>query len=223
MKSFKTPKGTELPILELRGKDYLQVAHRLVWFREEKPGWSIITEFIECTDKRATAKATIIDESGRVISTAHKTEDIQGFQDYKEKAETGAIGRALAHTGYGTQFAPELDEHSRIVDAPINRPKQGAQTNAPKTTATQRQAARPNSTKVYTIPFGKFNGKTLSEVGPGQLLHYIEFIQNESAKKKEPIPPMVGDFIARAEEFIKAQHVAKAKDVREEQVSGAAH
>jgi hypothetical protein len=36
-----------------------------------------------------------------------------------EKAETGAIGRALALIGYGTQFAPEMDEEDRIVDSPV--------------------------------------------------------------------------------------------------------
>ena len=36
-----------------------------------------------------------------------------------EKSETGAIGRALANLGYGTQFAPDLDEQDRIVDSPV--------------------------------------------------------------------------------------------------------
>jgi hypothetical protein len=34
---------------------------------------------------------------------------------------SGAIGRALAALGYGTQFAPELDEQHRIVDSPVER------------------------------------------------------------------------------------------------------
>ena len=28
-------------LISLKGKDYLQVMWRLVWFREEKPNWSI--------------------------------------------------------------------------------------------------------------------------------------------------------------------------------------
>ena len=39
----------------------------------------------------------------------------------EEKAETKAVGRALAMLGYGTQFAPELDEGERIVDSPVER------------------------------------------------------------------------------------------------------
>jgi len=108
--------------MDLRGKPYLQVAHRLVWVREESPQYSIETEFPHVGDTSAMAKATIRDESGRVLATSHKTETAQGFADFIEKAETGAIGRALALIGYGTQFcADELDEGARIVDSPIAR------------------------------------------------------------------------------------------------------
>lgn len=123
MRIFKTPKGTELPLLDLRGKDYLQVAHRLVWFREQHPDWSISTEYVQLSENYAVARAVIADQTGRTISTAHKCEDRKGFQDFMEKAETGAIGRALAACGYGTQFAPELDEAERIVDSPLSSTK----------------------------------------------------------------------------------------------------
>lgn len=120
MSDFRTPKGTTLPLLDMRGKPYLQIAHRLVWFREEKPGYSIETDYVSITETSALAKAVIRDEQGRVLSQAHKYEDKQGFADFREKAETGAVGRALAMIGYGTQFcADELDEGERIADGPI--------------------------------------------------------------------------------------------------------
>lgn len=122
MKTFKTPKGTELPLLDLKGKDYLQVAHRVVWFREEHPDWRIETNFAQLTLELAIAHAVIRDSSGNVMATAHKREDARHFPDFAEKAETGAIGRALALVGFGTQFAPELDEEERVVDSPTRRP-----------------------------------------------------------------------------------------------------
>lgn len=115
---MKTKAGTELSMLNLKGKDYLPVAQRLVWFREERPDWAIETEFTSLNDDFAIARAVIRDASGRAIATAHKREDLKHFPDYAEKAETGAIGRAVALCGYGTQFAPELDEGPRIVDTP---------------------------------------------------------------------------------------------------------
>lgn len=119
-----TPKGTELPMMNLKGKPYLQVAHRLVWFREEHPDWTITTELNYDLEKGGcVAKATIgkLADNGTItpIATAHKTETREHFQDYIEKAETGAIGRALALVGYGTQFDPEFDEGDRIVDSPM--------------------------------------------------------------------------------------------------------
>lgn len=118
MKTFKTPKGTELPLLNLKGKHYLAVQTRLVWFREEKPLWGIETEPLEMGPGYAVFKATIKDETGRIIAQGTKAETKEGFSDFHEKAESGAIGRALGFLGYGTLFATELDEGDRLADSP---------------------------------------------------------------------------------------------------------
>jgi hypothetical protein len=119
MKTFKTPKGTELPITDLRGKDYLMVCYRLVWFREDHPDWTIKTECVDMNEKSCLFRAEIFNENNTLVSVGHKREEKAHFHDYEEKAETGSIGRALAHCGYGTQFAPDIHEDDRIVDAPI--------------------------------------------------------------------------------------------------------
>lgn len=148
-RNYTTAKGTELPLLNLRGREYLEVKYRLVWFREDHPDWSIETDLISVTDVSAYAKATIRDENGRVIATSHKFENVQGFPDFIEKAETGAIGRALALIGYGTQFcADELDEGSRIVDAPVatqpsRSPKHVAEINRSTLTPIASTAGSP--------------------------------------------------------------------------------
>jgi hypothetical protein len=103
--------------------DYLPVAARIAWFRRENPYWSIITEVEHLADKAVVMKATIKDMLDRVIATARKKETEAGFPDYIEKAETGAIGRALAMCGYGTLQAPEFDEQDRLADAPVEKHK----------------------------------------------------------------------------------------------------
>lgn len=108
-------------MMKLKGRDYLQVMWRLVWFREEKPLWSIDTAIQEADADHAVFKAVICDENGEIKSTGHGSESKRDFGDYLEKAETKAVGRALAMLGYGTQFSPELDEGERIVDSPVNR------------------------------------------------------------------------------------------------------
>lgn len=137
-----TPRGTQLPLLYLSRKakhngnwvdmpptPYLQVAHRLVWFREEHPRWQILPELLHHDPGlSAVYRATVKDESGLVLATATGSESKADFADYLEKAETKAIGRALALCGYGTQYAAaELDEGTRLVDSPVQPAKQKPQ------------------------------------------------------------------------------------------------
>lgn len=118
-------------LMNLKGKAYLEVKWRLVWFRQEHPDWSIRTQIVDLNieQKYAVFKAIISNENGVIVAEGTKMEDARGFADFMEKAETGSIGRALGILGYGTQFAPEFDEvdsnspNPRIVDAPINQPK----------------------------------------------------------------------------------------------------
>ncbi len=109
-------------LMKLKGKDYLPVAARLTWFRDEWPCGMIETEALILTDDKAVFRATVrkVDADGVVKGTATgtKSETPKGFADFIEKAETGSIGRALAALGFGTQFAPEFDEGERIVDTP---------------------------------------------------------------------------------------------------------
>ena len=98
-------------MMKLKGKDYLQVAWRLVWFRDDHPDWSLNADIVEQDQEHAIFKAVICDENGIQKSSGHGSESKRDFGDFLEKAETKAIGRALAMLGYGTQFAAdELDE-----------------------------------------------------------------------------------------------------------------
>ena len=106
-------------LIDIKGKEYLPVAWRIVWFRESHPDWTIETRMIDWDkDKMYCVFQAKIYDKERLIATGTKSESKQGFKDYIEKAETGSIGRALAYCGYGTQFEPELNEKERLADAP---------------------------------------------------------------------------------------------------------
>lgn len=130
------------------GAQYLEVKWRLVWFREEFPNGTMVTEPVEITPQLAIFKATVtaIDNDGKIrgSATGYKTCTPQQFKfGYVEKAETGALGRALACLGFGTQFEPEFDEGDQIVDSPVERPQTAR--NAPKpSTATPDTNAPAN-------------------------------------------------------------------------------
>lgn len=112
-------------VTKLRGRggeqEYLEVKYRLKWLRDRHPHARLRTEHVEITDKRAVFRATItLPEGGE--SSGYGSESPQDFTDYIEKAETKAIGRALAALGFGTQFVEsELDgkRGPRVVDAPM--------------------------------------------------------------------------------------------------------
>jgi len=209
-RNYKTSKGTELPLLNLRGKEYLEVKYRLVWFREDHPDWSIETQLMNVTDVSAYARATIRDEKGRTIATSHKFESVQGFPDFIEKAETGAIGRALALIGYGTQFcADELDEGSRIVDAtatPVKTNQERGARSRPAQNEEGSSSARPESPAAeaappslenetetpprdvvepgdYRITFGrKYKGKKLREIPKAEMESYIKWLEDSGVR-----------------------------------------
>ena len=141
-------------MMQLKGKDYLQVAWRLVWFREEHPDWSVDASALELGEDHAIFKAVICDADGRQKSSGHGSESKRDFGDFIEKAETKAIGRALAMLGYGTQFAGnELDEGERIVDSPVDR---GARETAPARKNEKPSEPRPEIKKSPTISGPEF-------------------------------------------------------------------
>jgi hypothetical protein len=110
-------------LMNLKGKDYLPVAARVLWFREKFPpesGWSIDTHLDDGGFEKnfAVYRCEIKDPEGRLIASGHNVETVKGFGDFMQKAETGAIGRALATLGFGTIAA--LDE-GEVVDSPVQR------------------------------------------------------------------------------------------------------
>jgi len=163
-------------IMQIKNKngsaDYLPVQWRLVWFREQCPEGTIETEMLhldldreteedafawnnetrrsEKITKRANGLAVfraVVKDGKGGIATGTKSEKAASFPDYIEKAETGAIGRALAALGYGTQFAPELNEEHRIVDAPVDRGTSSTESNdyGRKSVSSVRPAAGNNN------------------------------------------------------------------------------
>jgi hypothetical protein len=199
MKTFETPKGTKLPLSDIKGKDYLNVAYRIVWFREEKPTWSIKTEMIHSSEQSCLFRAEIYDGS-TLVSTAHKREHKTHFADFEEKAETGAIGRALANCGYGTQFAPELHEGDRIVDSPVESKKE--------------HKPSPSAAGVhnYVIKVGKkYKDKKLSEVPIEELWQYANWLELQAQEKQKPLNSAALEFIAALTAFTPPEFNAQEK------------
>jgi hypothetical protein len=122
--------------------DYLEVKWRVLMFREKYPHGVITTEetCVDLDRGYARYKATVADGEGG-HATGYGTETKADFPDFCERAETRALGRAMAVLGFGTQFVgQDLAEMPHMADAPV------AQSNghAGHTPANPGMAANPD-------------------------------------------------------------------------------
>ncbi len=109
-------------LTKVGGADYLEVKWRLVWLRELHPNATIETELVSHDGNLAVFRARVSIPGGG-SATGWGSEGVDDFRDYLEKAETKALGRALAALGFGTQFCPDFDfgaAHGAVVDSPID-------------------------------------------------------------------------------------------------------
>lgn len=133
------PFDPRLYLTRIGAADYLEVKWRLLWLRTEHPDAQIATDLHSDeqipqgtkTVRRAIFHATIAIPGGGA-SSGWGSETENDFRDYLEKAETKALGRALAALGYGTQFGTEFGGEAaadRPVDTPVTHP--AARSTAP--------------------------------------------------------------------------------------------
>lgn len=124
MSSETTPFEPGKHLIQISGRDYLEVKWRLVWLRTAHPEAVIETEMIRDDGETALFRSRVSLPNG-ATATGWGSESVQDFGDYVEKAETKSLGRALAALGYGTQFCQDFDygtaESGRVVDAPVLR------------------------------------------------------------------------------------------------------
>ncbi len=122
--------------------DYMEVKWRLLWLRSEHPDADVATELatLDLDRNLAVFKAKVT-VPGRGSATGWGSETADDWRDFIEKAETKALGRALAALGFGTQFCEDFDfggDEGKVVDAPVDiRSTRGGQAQP------QRAQAQP--------------------------------------------------------------------------------
>lgn len=149
-------------LLNLKGRDYLNVQHRLLWFIRDQRGliasglatmsYVVRTECVDLDRETGWAhfKTYVRDVLGNECEM-YGSESAKDFPDYIEKASTKSLGRALLGLGYGTGMAPELDEGERVVDSPLERrsaPARPRPEPAPREPAVSQPPRRPAAAPV---------------------------------------------------------------------------
>jgi hypothetical protein len=192
-------------LMQLQGRDYLNVANRLLWFLKDQRAfissglarvpYIIETKLVEQDREAGYAHfSTYIRDVLGNETTMYGSETKGDFKDYAEKASTKSMGRALLALGYGTAFAPEMDEGERVVDAPVERRRPAQIRQAP-----QRQQATQAPRKVELVrdesdpPFGTMIQSSAPPPATEQQRHAIERL---CASLGEPVPsaPMTVEY-----------------------------
>jgi hypothetical protein len=95
--------------VDIKGKAYVQVNERIIYFRSNYKGWRLTTEIVSLIDGVVTMKALIHNPVGELIATGYAQEkDGSTFinkTSFIENCETSAWGRALGNLGIGIDTA----------------------------------------------------------------------------------------------------------------------
>ncbi len=138
-------------LIDLKGKQYLEVKWRLVWLRTEHPDAVIVTNLEKLQNDFAIFSANVTLPSG-ARGSGWGSETAQDFGDFIEKAETKALGRALASLGFGTQFTDDAEVLERPADSPVQR-RQVEQPRLDRPARPPQQGAGLGTCPVHNLPW----------------------------------------------------------------------
>lgn len=134
-------------LTDLGGREYLEVKWRVLWLRTQHPDAIIETELVKHGAGLALFRARVTIPGGG-IATGWGSETADDFEDFIEKAETKALGRALAALGYGTQFCEDFDFSAQRPARPSSR---------------QHPARRDKDQPVVDAPVGRGSLKVIRD------------------------------------------------------------
>ena len=147
-------------LTKLSGKDYLEVKWRLLWLRTLHPDAVVETELVKHGAGLALFRARVT-VPGAGSATGWGSETAEDFGDFIEKAETKALGRALAALGYGTQFCEDFD-----FTAETKEPRKQRSTTRQRASDSQRTStAQRSGRRVVDSPVARNGLKMLKDGG----------------------------------------------------------
>lgn len=113
--------------VNIKGKEYITVNERLIYFRTQPQykGWRISEELVSLDDKEGLFKVTIINPDGFEMAVAHAQEyrdsSYINKTSFVENGFTSALGRALGYLGIGIDTA--IASADEVQTAVKNQPK----------------------------------------------------------------------------------------------------
>lgn len=135
MSSQKTDKSLKDKAINIKGKEYVEVHQRIIFFNDNYPNGSISTELVTSTDSPEIIIRAIVLPDIEIPNrqfTGYASEKVgSGFINKTsalENAETSAVGRALAMMGIGVIDAlastNELEKSQRYTEKTLPKEPQ---------------------------------------------------------------------------------------------------
>lgn len=150
-------------------KMYAEVPQRVQAFRKLFPNGSIVTELLQDTNGVAIIKATVSDETGKVLSTGiafeERTANFINQTSYIENCETSAVGRALGFLGIGSETSIASKEE---VENAINA---------------QKSAPAPTHTGSATDLFDFTGGGNIKKASDKQIAYLVKLLDEKQISK----------------------------------------
>lgn len=118
----------KLETINIKGKEYVTVNTRLIYFREQKKyeNYKIIEEIPHINDKEVVVKVSIADPDGKIVASAHAQEyrdsSYINKTSFLENGFTSALGRALGYLGIG--ISDSICSADELVNAINNQDQQ---------------------------------------------------------------------------------------------------
>lgn len=113
--------------VNIKGKEYITVNERLIFFRSQPQykGWRISEDVVSLDEKEGLFKVTIINPDGFEMAVAHAQEyrdsSYINKTSFVENGFTSALGRALGYLGIGIDTA--IASADEVQTAVNNQPK----------------------------------------------------------------------------------------------------
>jgi|TARA_R110000787_G_scaffold56088_1_gene129104 hypothetical protein len=142
--------------------DYIEVKDRIIKFYQDYPNGRVVTSVIEMTDTRVTVKAYVYqDGSDTCPTTGHSWLTIPGTTNFTrgselENAETSAVGRALALSGY------EVKKSIASRDEVAMKQNDGPPSTQPLTPSVPYPVAAPSERKATDKQLSLISSKLAS-------------------------------------------------------------
>jgi hypothetical protein len=165
-------RNKDLKAVDVKGKEYIEVAQRVKAFRMIYPEGTITTDILSIENGVVTMKATAMNGDGKILATglAQEKESSSYINktSYIENCETSAVGRALGFLGLGIDLS--IASADEMLNA-VNRQNKPAGQPQPQKQQTIRQKpqTQPQQNQTVNEPIiqsnGEWSGKRCEECG----------------------------------------------------------